>query len=56
MKERLPNILFNIVMDGIGIAMALNPINKPLLAVWAAIVVLQAYTEIIYFTKKRNKK
>ena len=56
MKERLPNILFNIVIDGLGIALALNPVNKPLLAIWAAIVVLQAYTEIIYFTKNRNKK
>ena len=56
MKERLPNILFNIVIDGMGIAMALNPVNKPLLAIWAAIIVLQASTEIIYFTKKRNKK
>ena len=56
MKERLPNIIFNIVIDGLGIRMALNPINKPLLAIWAAIVVLQASTEIIYFTKKRNSK
>lgn len=56
MKERLPNILFNIVIDGMGIVMALNPVNKPLLAIWAAIVVLQAYTEIIYLTKNRNKK
>lgn len=56
MKERLPNILFNIVIDTMGIMMALNPISKPLLAIWAAIIVLQASTEIIYFTKKRNKK
>lgn len=56
MKERLPNILFNILIDGMGIVMALNPVNKPLLAIWAAIVVLQAYTEIIYLTKNRNKK
>ena len=56
MKERLPNIIFNIVIDGLGIGMALNPINKPLLAIWTAIVVLQVSTEIIYFTKKRNKK
>lgn len=56
MKERLPNILFNVVMDTVGIMLALNPINKPLLAIWAAIIVLQASTEIIYFNKKRNKK
>ena len=56
MKERLPNILFNILIDGMGIMMALNPINKPLLASWAAIIVLQAYADIIYFTKNRNKK
>lgn len=56
MKERLPNILFNIAIDTMGIMMALNPINKPLLAIWAAIIILQASTEIIYFTKKRNKK
>lgn len=56
MKERLPNILFNIVIDTMGLITALNPINKPLLAIWAAIIVLQASTEIIYFTKKRNKK
>ena len=56
MKERLPNILFNIVIDGLGIALALNPVNKLLLAIWTAIAILQAYTEIIYFTKNRNKK